>query len=310
MKARTRIALLFVALMAVFQLEVLPAARADMTTTTETRMFLDKDRVEVGSKIRYARDHDERIEEHSKLGGFPVDETRINLCESNRAIVLDEKLNIYYETSFMWDDKYFADAKAKSDAIAAQKFPTDKTGTIVEIFQTTPLGEEMIAGVQSKGYLFKWHTEKTGSAKNLKDKVGEDGQVEYWFGDKGKVLTCFEVKYPDAFMGMYPIEKQYEIVNGSKISREAKDDSNIVGENFGKLLIRTKMYQDGKGIYSEEITKISEDKLSDALFTVPATAKKVDKAEYESARTQALHEGVKAIRAAAKAKVTADVAEN
>ncbi len=308
MKTRNCISLVIVALMGVLQLGVLPAARADMTTTTETRMFLNPAQVEIGSRVHYARDHNERIETYSKLGGFPVDETTISLCEENRQITLDKKLNIYYERSFMWPDKYIADEKAKSDAIKAQKFPADKTGTVVENFQITAIGEAVIAGVNSKGYLLKSHTEKTGCAKMVNDDK-TDYRTEYWFGEKDKVLTCFEAKFPDAFNGKILEKKRFEIVDGCKISYETKDDSNVIGENFGKLLMRTTMSDGDKLFYSEEIVKISEDKLSDALFAVPADAKKVDKAQYDSARKQALRQGIAALRDA-KTKAAAEAAKN
>lgn len=164
-----------------------------------------------------------------------------------------------------------------------QNFPADKTGAIVQNSQTTPPGEEVIADVKSKGYLVI---------------ATPNGVVR---------LIC---RGSGGFNGTIFKEKRYEIVNGCKILREYKDDSDVAGENFGKLLMRTKMYQDDKLIYSEEITKNSEDELDDALFTVPAIAKKVDKAEYDGARQKALRQGIAAIHAAAKAKAAADAAKN
>lgn len=308
MKTRSCIAFLFVTLTGVLQPGVLPASRADMTTTAETRTFLSNDNVEVGSKILYARGRDERIENHSKFGDFPTDETIISLCEKNQQITLDEKFLIYHVRPFMWGENDSADEKAKSDAIAAQEFPADKIGSIVNIFQITPIGEEVIAGIKSKGYLITGRTEKTGCAQTPNEDEKEY-KSEAWFGDKNKVLNCFESEIGDAFKAKELDEKRFEIVDGCKISYESKGDSTIFVQNFGKLLMRTKLYKGGKVFYSEEITKISEDALDDALFTVPLYAKKVDEAEYNNARQQALEQAILAAKDV-KTKAAAEAANN
>lgn len=79
-----------------------------------------------------------------------------------------------------------------------------------------------------------------------------------------------------------------------KVQVELKGDSDkFLNINKG-LILRQKMYNGNMPLMTTEVTSLSQAKLGDELFTVPADFKKVSAEEFQKAKTEAM---VKAMQA-------------
>ncbi len=259
---------------------VLPSARADLTTTTETRVMGEDGRTNVYKETKYLRENVERIDAEENIGTVKQTETTLNLCEKDQQIKYDPKFKIYKVAPLPTNPK------------PAEKVWTDaekvvmKTGSVVSTMKLEPLGEQVIAGIQTHGFRMTSKSEWTGCGEKLKMPEMDDFQIEIWFSDIEPILSCLSKK-----QGV-PLEMPQggmEIKDGCKITYEFKGDVELMKENTHRLVMKTKTSQEGKNFsYTQEITGVSTFKLDDEVFAVPAFSKEVGEDEYKNARQQSL----------------------
>lgn len=259
---------------------VLPPASADLTTTTETRVMGENDRTTVYTETKYLRENAERVDVEENFGAVKQTETTINLCEKDQQIKYDPKFKIYKVAPLPTDPK-----PAENVLTDAEKAKM-KTGSVISTVKVEPLGQQVIAGIQTNGFRMSSKTEWTGCAEKFKMPEMDNFQIEIWFADIEPILSCLSKKQD--FNLVMPLGGE-QIKDGCKTTYEFKGDIELMKPNTHRLVMKSKASQAGKKVfYTQEITGVSTFKLDDEIFAIPAFSKEVGDEEYNNARRESL----------------------
>jgi hypothetical protein len=265
-------------------------AHSDVKYTQAMRMpgvggaFTAGDGAPLNSTTTWIKKGAQRVEMSQQIGAFKWQEATLTLCEKRQSIRLDETLKIYTVSSLDGSSSTTVSAGAKSTAAkAADAKPS--TGKVTMTVSVKNLGEETVAGRKARHYMISTRYQMSGCAGN-----GDNtSKMEIWVTD---------YQLPDFNCGDKPGDwRGYVRASDScSITSEQKGDVAAWQAAYKGLVVKMKMYDQAgtKEVMTQEMTALSEAKLDDTLFTVPAGFKQVSAKEYDDARQQAMMKGMQA----------------
>lgn len=251
-------------------------AHADIKYTQETRMNEEQNaQAPTSVMIRSVSPDAERTEMRSTYGKMQVNNVTIRLCAKNQEIQIDDALKIYAikplnETVTDKPDDAKSDAKPDEKAGA-------KTGKIISTYVVKDLGEEMVAGFKTRHYLTTTDLKFSGCVGNNE----MESKVEIWVSDIQDATPC-AAKFD-------PATAYAAMAKGDcKMSFEQKGDVDAYSKIYKGIILRQKIYDGGKVLMTQEVTSLSQAKLDNTLFTIPADYKKVTPEEFQTAQSAAM----------------------
>lgn len=228
----------------------------------------------------YIADGKQRIETVMQYGPVKMNDVTITVCEDKKVYKLDTDLKIYTATNIA--DRKPGSAMPPMPGSPPQRNRGKKgTGKITVTQSVKYLGEETVSNRKCRRYMVEMNTKMEGCAG--------DGdlamKMEIWVTDfKMPVFDCGERPY-EAGMGYGG--------GGSdcKVTVEQKGDMKAIGDAYRGLIMRTKTYMGEKGkeiVISKDITSLSEAKLPDSTFAIPAGFKLVTEEQFQKERSNAM----------------------
>ncbi|HEX8237836.1 MAG TPA: DUF4412 domain-containing protein [Abditibacteriaceae bacterium] len=220
----------------------------------------------------------QRVEMSQQIGAYKWQEVTLTLCEKRQSIRLDEALKIYTVSSLDGSSSTTVSAGAKAaPAKASNAKPT--TGKVTMTVSVKGLGEETVAGRKARHYMISTRYQTSGCAGN----GDNSSKMEIWVTD---------YQLPDFNCGDKPGDwRSYVHASDScSVTSEQKGDIAAWQAAYKGLIVKMKIYDEAgtKEVMTQEMTALSEAKLDDALFTVPAGFKQLSAKEYDDARQQAM----------------------
>jgi len=247
-------------------------ARADIRYSQETRMNEEQSAAAPTSvMVRSATAEAERTDVRSTYGKMEVNQSTIRLCAKNQEIQFDPDLKIYIIKPL---NEAAKPAAAKPEARSKKE---KKTGKIVTNYIVKDLGEEMIAQYKTRHYMVTTELIFSGC-------VGEntmESKVEIWVSEIQDVNPCTPTADPAAG---YALMAQGDC----KLSFEQKGDVAAYTKAYSGIVLRQKVYMDDKVLMTQQITSLSQAKLSEDLFKVPAGYKQVTPEQFQIEQSAAL----------------------
>lgn len=224
----------------------------------------------------------QRVEMSQQIGGYKWNDTTITLCEKRQTVRLDPALQIYTVAPLDGESSATTAAKPATAKPAATK---PSTGKVVMTVSVKNLGEETVAGRKARHYMITTRYEMSGCAGDSK----MNSKIEIWVAD---------YQLPDFNCGGKPGDWRGYVraSDGCSITSEQKGDVAAWQAAYKGLIVKMKMYDEAgtKEVMTQEMTALSEAKLDDTMFTVPAGFKQVSGKEYDDARQQAMMKGMQA----------------
>jgi len=221
----------------------------------------------------------QRTETITNMGPVKMNQIELTFCDNRKRIRLEPSLKIY-TTGSMDGSGDGAGDNAGAPAVGANAGEAKEqagTGKIITTATVQDLGEETIATFKTRHYMLNNRLQTSGCAGNSDTTM----KMEVWVAD---------IREPNACKGgsENPIEATRPSTSGCKITFETHGDTAAHAKAFDGLIMRMKMYNGDKATTVREITMLSQAKLEDDLFTVPADYKEVSAEEFQKAQTQAM----------------------
>ncbi len=219
----------------------------------------------------YVTNNKSRWEHESGNQTYTAKEISITRCDLNQRFHVDNALKIYTVSAL--------DAKGKISQ------PTEKelkenlpTGKIETHYSLQEIGAEKIKGIDTKIYQLKI----TGKYSGIVAGHGSDYNGKIWVAGLQRNVSC---DLPDAMPKSYT---QIEALSTCKrkMIYENTRDVDAMNQLSSKLPLRGIGTAEGQTV-SGEVTSISQDKLNDSIFDIPAGYRKVSSDEYENLRSDA-----------------------
>lgn len=250
-------------------------AQADIKYTQTTTMTAGGTSQKT-SMLHAVKPNLERSESHIPIGTYDMENLSIRQCEQKQTVMLDSKLKIY---TVMSD----ADVTAQATEATAVDDDDDaggdepKTGKIISTYIVKDLGEDTVAGFNTHHYSINTVMQMSGCAGT----GVHNSTQEVWVSDIRDANPCAD----DATT---PTTVAPVTAGGCKIEVVTKGDTDKLTEIYRGLILRTKMFQDGKLLMTTEVTSLSQAELGDELFTIPDGYKKVMPEEFQKQRNEAM----------------------
>ena len=256
------------------------ACRADVKYTQVMKMGDGK--VPVNSITTFIKDGAERTEMAMQYGPMKVNNVALTLCAEKQTIQLDPALKIYSVAPMDGDETKPDDAGDADNVDKPQGKP--RTGKITSTVAVKKLDDETVGDYKCRHAMIETQTKMEGCAGNGEIK----SKVEIWTAD-------YKLPNLDCRKNFDPMKMMPRMMGGDcKIAFEQKGDVAAMGEAMRGLVVKMKFTApDGKTAMTQEITSLSDAKLDDALFTIPADFKQVSEQEFQKQRAQAMLQAMK-----------------
>jgi hypothetical protein len=221
----------------------------------------------------------QRVEMSQQMGAFKWNETTLTLCEKRQRIRLDPSLKIYTVASLDETRSITNTQDATKPTAAKPAAGKPATGKVVMTVSVKNLGEETVAGRKARHYMISTRYQMSGCASDS----DMNSKMEIWVAD---------YQLPDFNCGDKPGDWRSYVraSDGCSITSEQKGDVAAWQAVYKGLIVKMKMFDEAgtKEVMTQEMTSLSEAKLDDVPFTVPADFKQVSAKEYDDARQQSM----------------------
>ncbi len=227
----------------------------------------------------FTRAGQQRMDSSMQIASFKQSETTVTTCAKHQKVRWDAALKIYALDTLDKNGHVVQPTPTPISNAPSQPAKHD-TGKIVSTINVKSLGTEMIAARKARHYLLTTDMQEYGCAG--KDHIRT--KQEIWVADvdiptfdcglRNDVATISQVHFKD----------------DCDCTFEQKGDIAAFATAFKGVIVKMKMF-DGdteKVIMAQETTMISQAKLTDADFLVPADFKLLSDKDYEKARSQAM----------------------
>jgi hypothetical protein len=265
-------------LVALGVLGVCSMAHADIKYTTETTLDGAPEGTPKTTTLRAVKPKFERSETTQKIGPMETKSISIRECGKKQTIQIAPDLKIY---AVVPDNN--GESGTGGAAGSTPKASKPATGKMVMTYAIKDLGEETILNFKTRHYMIETETQSSGCAGRGTTKLKQ----EIWVSDVRDANPC-------------PNENPFTSISQAMSRRdciievETKGDFAKYTEIYKGLVLRQKMYNGDAPFMTLEVTSLSQAKLGDELFTVPADFKKVSPEEFQKAQSDAM---VKAMQA-------------
>lgn len=239
-------------------------SHADLKYTQTTKSSVGMGGSSVTQMIRPGA---QRTETQINMGSMKMTYTTLLLCKPRQEYRIDDTAKVYTVIPSL----AARSAAGKGSASAGKS----GTGKMVMTYAVQSLGQEKVAGRSAAHYKVTTKMESSGCAGNSKTNM----VTEYWVADiKGASACAFD---PASYTPYVPP------AGGCKITFQTKGDVAALRKIFSGLVVRMKMNM-GSVVSTTEITSLSQAKLPDSLFKIPADYKKVSEQEFQKIQSQAM----------------------
>lgn len=246
-------------------------ARADIKYTQETTMAENANYKAV--VVRAVKPNFERYESLSDMGVFKTQDITIRECGKKQTTKIAPYLKIYTVVS---DDEGAATGGAGSGA-ATQSAGKPTTGKMVMKYSVKDLGSEDVAGFKARHYVVEMEMTSSGCAGN----GTTNHKYEYWVTDIRQPNPCqSDATFNSVSEAMSRRDCKIEVVQ--------QGDVQAYNEMNKGLVVKQIIYSNGKPMMTMTTTSLSQAKLGDELFTVPADYKKVTSEEFDKQKQAAM----------------------
>jgi hypothetical protein len=253
------------------------SAYADINYTSQTTFSMPGAESKT-TMTRAVKPNFERYEMVSEVGAYKQESVMIRECEKKQTIKLDSQLKIYAVVP----DKDPGAAAVKSNK-PGDKTSAPATGKMVMTYDVKDLGAEDVAGFKARHYMVEIKSQRSGCAGDL----AADQKYEIWSSEIREPVACPNAPVPSLSEAMSH--------DGCKIEVVQQGDFKLYGEIGKGLTLRQKIYNEGKVFMTTEVTSLSQAKLSDELFSIPAGYKKVSEEDFDKQRNEAMVKAMTAI---------------
>lgn len=249
------------------------SARADIKYTQETRMNEEQNAAPTSVTTRMVSPDAERTDIKSNYGKTQFNQSTIVLCKDRQEYQVDDGLKIYTVKSL--DDK--TKPGGQKPEKGSDKEREQKDGKIVATYTVKYLGEEMVANFKTRHYMITTDMQMTGC-------IGDgriESKVEVWVSDIQDASACAP-KYDAS--SAYAAMAQGDC----KMTFEQKGDAEAYAKVYTGIVLRQKMYMGDKVLMTTEVTSLSQAKLDNTPFAIPAGYKQVTAEEFQTQQSAAM----------------------
>lgn len=247
-------------------------AHADIKYTTEMTLVGAPEGTPKTITLRAVKPNFERSETQQKIGTYEMQNISIRECGKKQTIQLAPKLKIYAVVP-----DYDGESVPGGEGGSTPKADKPTTGKMVITYAVKDLGEETILNFKTRHYMIETETESSGCAGQGTNKLKQ----EIWVSDVRDANPC---PNDNSITSMSQAMSRRDC----KIEVETKGDFDKYREIYKGLILRQIMYNDDKPFMTMEVTSLSQAKLGDELFAVPADFKKVSAEEFQKAQSDAM----------------------
>lgn len=213
-------------------------------------------------------------ETEMNMGNFKSKEALITLCASKQIIHIDDALKIDAIT----DTSYNTPAMPSMGGNYREPKEKPGTGKIALNVKITDLQPEKIADWDTRHYMVEMHTVSSGCIGDSTSDI----KMEVWVADIKDAHGCHEDVDYGSILGRREGGQ-------CKITYETTGDLTEFSQIWAGLIMRQKMYDaDGKLMMTREVTSLSQAKLDDGVFEIPAGYTQVSIDDYNKQRQQAM----------------------
>jgi hypothetical protein len=247
------------------------AARADINYTQETTMVENEQYKSV--TVRAVKPNFERYETRMDMGNYKTQDISIRECGKKESIRISPDLKIYAITP----DFNFQTKAAGNSTKPANNAGKPTTGKMVMKYTVKDLGVEEVAGFKCHHYMVEMESTSTGCAGDGTTK----SKYEFWVSDIRQPNPC-------------PNDNTVTSVSDAmsrpdcKIEVVQQGDFQAFNDIHKGLVIKQIIYNGDKPMMTITTTSLSQAKLGDDLFTVPAGFTKVTPEEFDKQKQAAM----------------------
>jgi hypothetical protein len=257
------------------------AARADVKYTMTQRMpdYESKKNLKTfGRTTTLIKAGAQRTESESNFGAYKMQDVSYIVCADKQRVRLDDNLKIY-TVAPLQNNTAETPPSSTQNAPKPAKPSKTSTGKVSMTVTVQTLEPETIAKLKARHYMITQNIVTTGCAgdANLTSKM------EIWVADyKLPVFDCSTTGYD--WTSAYGGGK-----NNCNILFELKGDVEAFNAAFRGLMVKQRMFDEkGNIVMESELTELSEAKLDDKPFSIPAGYKKVSDKEFDELRNKAM----------------------
>jgi hypothetical protein len=254
-------------------------AHADIKYTQTMTMGDNPDATPMIHTSHFVAPGKERNDTEMNMGNYHSKEAVITICQPEQTIHIDDALKIY-----AIEDGTVSASAGMPPMMGNHHESQEKSGTgkIAINVKVTDLQPEKIAGWNTKHYMVEMHIQNSGCVGN----GSSDMKMELWVADVKDAHGCKAHVDYGAIIGRRE-------GGHCKVTYETTGDYARLGAIWNGLVMRRKIYdKDGKVTTIQEITSLSQAKLDDSVFTVPAGYTKLSIDDYNKQRQQAMMKAV------------------
>jgi len=231
----------------------------------------------------YIADGKERDDNTMKMGTHESTESRIHLCKTNQRFLVDRALKIYaVEENSANKSNASGTSTNRNNNDGDEGKPGE--GKVSVNIKITDLPNEKVAGFDTHHFISELHTKTSGCIGNSESTI----KMEMWISNIRNATACKEkagsIDYA-AILGQHHSSK-------CKVTYETTGDATKFNNAWNGIVLRHKMYQNGKLTMVTEVTSLSQAKLDDDVFEVPAGFTKLSEKEYNERRQKAMMEAM------------------
>jgi hypothetical protein len=246
------------------------AARADLKYTQETTMAGNENYKSI--TMRAVKPNFERTESSADMGVYKSQDVTIRECGKKQTIKLAPDLKIY---AIVPDGNAAAGGAPSTSGSNNSGKPT--TGKMVMKYSVQDLGVEEVAGYKCRHYTVEMTTTSSGCAGNGTTNM----KYEYWVSDIRQPNLCpNDASYGSVSEAMSRHDCKIEVVQ--------QGDVQAYNEMNKGLVVKQIIYNGDKPMMTMTMTSLSQAKLGDELFAVPAGYKKVTPDEFDKQKQAAM----------------------
>ena len=253
------------------------AARADITYTTEMMLAGETEGTPKTVTTRNVKPNFERIETTQKIGMVETQTIVIRECGKKLTIQLEPDLKLYSVIpDYNGEGALGAEAGSTPDA---EKADADKpaTGKMIVTYAVQDLGDATVLNLKTRRFMVDVTTESLGCA----GEGTSTEKMEIWASDIRDAAACADENSAAAM--------SKAMSNGvCKIEVQLKGDFDKMIKISKGLVLRQKMYNGDTAFKTVEVISLSQAKLGNELFTVPADYKKVSAEDFQKAQSEAM----------------------
>ena len=248
------------------------AAHADINYTQETTMASMANYKSV--MTRAVKPDYERYETRSETGAYKTHDITIRKCGKKESIQISPDLKIY---AIVPDNTGEPGAAPGLGTKPANNNGKPTTGKMVMKYTVKDLGVEEVAGYKCRHYVVEMESTSSGCAGNGTTKH----KYEMWISDIRQPNPCpSDSTVTSVSQAMSRPDCNIEVVQ--------QGDVQAYTEMNKGLVVKQIIYNGDKPMMTMVITSLSQAKLGDDLFTVPAGYTKVTPEEFNQKKQAAM----------------------